>query len=385
MRHKSGFLKGFSREVKNCLYDRNLFLIALIAPVLYLFFYGSVYLHNVSTRLDVAVVDYDRTQTSRLFSRWIQADKVIHVINLDNTETARLQVERGSIQGYIVFPQGLESNLKSRKQTVLGLYANTSSFLVSNELNKRFAEIIESINVGMVQKYWMTQGIGRKQAMSAALPVRIDISPLGNASYGYSSFVYIAIFLLILHQLGIMVISESLAKEKELGSIPGWKTANGNKLLTMLLSKTLPYFMLNLLYYLMLIVIAYPIFHLQVQCPIWQLILLAIPFYLAVNALGWVLGSLFQNQLQAFQLIVVSSMPLILISGYLWPVSAMPVMLRPLPYLLPTYPMMTMMQAMTQTAASIWQLLPFWLLMWLQAVVYGVLGYSLWNRVIRSK
>ncbi len=384
MSSKGRFKQGFIREVKNCLNDRNLFLIALIAPVFYLFFYGSVYMHNVVIKLNVAVVDYDKTATSRHYSNFIEADKVIRLRYQDNTDNARLLVERGIIQGYIVIPQGLEKNLKTGRQTVLGLYANANSFLVSNELNKRFSEITESMNTGVMMKYWKAQGLSTKQAFGASMPIRIDISPLGNAAYGYSSFIYIAIFLLILHQLGIIVVSESLAKEKELHTIESWQSASGNNLPMMLISKTAPYLILNFLYYLMLVVIAYPIFHLQIQCPMWQLIILAIPFYLALNTFAWVLGSFFQNQLQAFQFIVVGSMPLIMISGYLWLPSALPMILKPLPYLLPTYPMMTMMQAMTQTEASLGQLWSFWLILWIQTAGYGILGIYLWQRIMQK-
>ena len=385
MKVRSVFRSTFVRELKILLFDRNLFMVALLAPVFYLFFYGSVYLHNVSTSINVAVLDYDHSSASHRFSRMLASDNVLQLRQLDDVQEARLLIEQGAIQGYLVIPAGMETKLKAGRRCILGAYINNNSFLVDNELNKRFSTLVESFNASLMQKYWQAKGIPSQTALLRAMPLRIDITPLGNAAYGYSSFLYPAIFILILHQLGLLSMCLSLAKEKEDGLIKHWSDTSQGNLAVMMLGKTAPYFILNVLYFLMLVVLAFPLFHLPLHCSLVSLLLAALLFYLALNACAWFVGSFFQNMLQAFQLIVLSSMPVIMLSGYTWPVYALPVLLKPLPFLLPAYPMMIILQAMTQTGAHLTQLSFYLLVQTVQFVCYAGLAWLRWKKIsIRS-
>lgn len=373
--------KGFLYELNTLLNDRNLILICLIAPVIYLFFYGSVYTHNVITKLHIGVIDNDHSDISRKLVRFFSADGTIHLHYYEDQRAARLAVEEGTIQGYLSIPPKFEDKAKSGLQARYKVFSNASSFMVANEISKRVTEVTQSLNAAIGMKYWRAQGATAEAAFINVMPVKIDISSYGNAAYGYSSFLYIVLFILIMHQLFIIALGETFAKEKS--TLAAWKHEAGNNVVTLLTSKAAIYFALYMIYYSMLLVIAYPVFHLSIRCPLWQLFTLSIPFFIALTGIALILSSWFRNQAEAFQLIVVTSMPIILLSGYTWPSFSLPIYIKVVSYLLPIFPMATSMQSMTQLGATLWQLWPNFILLWCHAIIYSLIGIQLWKKILR--
>ncbi|HNX00771.1 MAG TPA: ABC transporter permease, partial [Candidatus Cloacimonadota bacterium] len=202
--------------------ERAILLIVLIAPVLYLFFYGSIYVHNTVTKAEIAVIDRDQSEFSRLYRQYLEADPVLVTQPINDVDEAQRLLEEQKIAGYLILPSHLEKDVKQGKQVVIPAYINTGSFILGNELNKRFLQINQTLSTGILLKTWEARGLNPKTALQQSMPVTVDISPVGNFGYGYGSFLLVGLFLLILHQLMLISISESTALEFEKNTVGEW-------------------------------------------------------------------------------------------------------------------------------------------------------------------
>jgi ABC-2 type transport system permease protein len=222
-------------------------------------------------------------------------------------------------------------------------------------------------------KTWQAKGIPMNNALKQAIPIKVDISAIGNAGYGYGSFLLVGLFILILHQLMLISLCESVARENEMKTVNDWFNASGRKTLKALGNKVLPYFLIFIIYYLFVPTLPFQAFHLVQYGNFSSILLLGFSAFLVLGEIGLLLGSFFKSQLQALQFTAVMSIPLFLVSGFSWPIEQMPLSLQLLNYLLPTHFLLLPFQSITQLGSTTQEQLPSLLVLWIQAIIYFLL------------
>jgi len=126
----------FNNELKIVISDHSILLTVVIAPLLYAFFLGSIYVNKDIEQIRFAVVDYDNTKTTRTLTRMLAASQKIDMVgHLDNYEEAVAKLKNIDINGFLVFTNGFEKDLMRMEGANLNLYLNTTQFLPSNDLN----------------------------------------------------------------------------------------------------------------------------------------------------------------------------------------------------------------------------------------------------------
>ena len=68
------------REAEIIRRDSDIFMIILVAPLFYAFFYGAVYLEKGESDVPVAIVDCDRSPLSCELARRIDAHQLVKVV-----------------------------------------------------------------------------------------------------------------------------------------------------------------------------------------------------------------------------------------------------------------------------------------------------------------
>ena len=114
-----------------------------------------------------------------------------------------------------------------------------------------------------------------------------------------------------------------------------------------------------------------------------NILAMLIPFLAAVIGLGMVMGELIPRRELATLIVVLSSLPLVFCAGFIWPTSELPLGLQYLAKLFPSTPAINGFLRLNQMGASFQQVLPYWGLLWGQAVTYG--GLALWLMARKNK
>jgi len=345
----------FWRETEIIRHDRNIIIVLLLAPVVYAFFLGTIFTNKTETNVPIVIVDNDRTVISRSLIRSLDSHQLLQVTETaTDFESAKADIIESRAQAVVYIPRNFEGALKSGQAVNLEIYLNTARFLPSNDINKAVNEVALTIAAGIRLKYFQTKGLNTEQAKELVQPLSGDIRPLFNVAESYGDFLLPGLFVLILQQTLLFGLSLSVAREREMKTLVELNTMSGDCSLVAVLGKGAPYFLLYGAYTIFSLVVFFSLFILNVLGSMSALAALMVLFLIAIIGLAVFVSSFFKQEIEALQFLIFSSMPLFLLSGYSWPVWAMPWPLRSLTQLLPGTPLFQAFVRVTQMGAG-WQ------------------------------
>lgn len=330
-----------NRELHRVIQDHSIFLTVIIAPILYAFFLGSIYLNKDINNIRFGVVDHDHTFTSRELTRKLSASPKIDLTeHLSNYQDGLMEMKKLNILGFVVFPKSFEKDLLDKKETQVTLYLNNTRFLPSNELNMAVNKVMLQAGSKIRLKYFEKQGIISGFAERMINPLKINIDPLYNTTNSYGGFLLPALFFVIIQQTLLLGMTESVSKDRECALLKN----DLKGIVSYMVGKSAYYLVLYAAYVVFFTLVIFPVFQLPVKASLVPIFVISILFLMTILLLGMWMGTFVKRQKNSLVILAFSTYPLFLLSGYSWPVSSMPVFLQALAALIPTTPMMEAMR-----------------------------------------
>ncbi|MCK9279528.1 MAG: ABC transporter permease [Melioribacteraceae bacterium] len=347
------------REIKIILKDKDIFMIILIAPLFYSFFYGSIYFNKSENNIPFAIVDYDNSISSQKLIRMIDATSMIEIKEItSDPRTAQVEIEAGNISGYLLIPKDFESSIKSKSGVVLNSYLNTTRFLISNDLNKAINETVADFNKSLTLKYYYAKGINKDAAQTFIEPVATDIRSMFNTTDSYGDFLIPAILILILQQTLFFALAESIAKENEFNTLRDYFSLAKNKVNLIIHGKSIFYLLISSSYALFFFTIVYSVFNVPFRGNAFVFASITLLLLLTVIYYSLFVASFFKRKILALQFLTLTSYPIFLISGYSWRLDSMPLVVKWIAYLIPSTPFYTAFVRVVQMGAGFNDILP---------------------------
>lgn len=333
-------------ELKVVVGNHSILLTVVIAPLLYAFFLGSIYLNKDIDQIRFAVVDYDNSKTSRTLAQLLSASQKIDMVGyLEDYEDGVQKLRSLEIEGFLVFTDGFEKELMKMEGTNLNLYLNTTQFLPSNDINMAVNKVMLTVGSGIRLKYYETNGINPQRAMQLINPIAAEIKPIYNVTNSYGGFLLPGLFFLILQQTLLIGLGESVSRDNEKGIMRPALGSSPFGIFNYILGKIGYYVFLYLAYLIIFTAVIFPFFGLPVAGSIVSIFVLSMVFLITIMLLTMLIGTFVKSQVRMMEILAFTSYPFFLLSGYSWPISSMPQPLQWLAALIPTTPMM---EAMTR-------------------------------------
>lgn len=346
-------LEILKREIRNVSKDSSLFLILLLAPILYAFMYGSIYLNKGEEKVRLALIDNDGTAISRTLTQQLNSTPMIEIVPSSNISEAQEMMFQGEVQGYFYIQSGFEKNIFSLKQTNVNLVLNASRFLPSSDLLSTATKVCLTVGAGVRKTYFNKQGMGEDEAMKMTNPINMDYRPLYNSSMTYGAFLLPGLLAIILQQtllIGVAAAFTSEREEKKLLSLYQLSRQNISK---MIFGKSLLYFVVFMIFGFFFSVVNFSVFDVEVRGNYFDLAVVSALFIATIIVFGMLIGSFFKTKLFAFQVLVFSSYPIFLITGYSMPYQALPRFVQILSDMLPTSPFLKIYISIVQAGGSL--------------------------------
>jgi ABC-2 type transport system permease protein len=341
------------REIRLVSTDHSLLLTLLIAPILYAFFYGSIYSQKEEKGVKIAVVDADGSSLSRNIVEQIDATPIVHVIRAANIGEAKQMMFTGKSEGYMYIARGLKKDVLSLQQAHIVLALNNSRFLPSSDLQKAITQISLAAGIKVRIKYFKKTGKGSQLALWEARPVKLNHKSLYNPSGSYGSFILPGLLALILQQTLLIGLTESMALERQRKSLTELIRKGRGNLSAVLWGKGLGYFVLFACYALFFVAVNFNILHIPFRGSPLDLSILMAVFLLSIIPLGLLIGSFFKSQVLSLQVMAFSTYPIFLITGYSVPYHSLPQVVQGIASLLPTTPFLLAYQSMVLAGSSL--------------------------------
>jgi ABC-2 type transport system permease protein len=327
--------------MKTVLADHSVLLTVLVAPLVYVFLMGNIYVNKEVRQIPFSVVDYDKTPTTIKLTQLLSSDPKIKLMPAPNGyEEAKKEMYKLKVQGFLVFPKGFEKHLLKGESSDVKLYLNTTRFLPSNDLNRAVNTVMMTVGSGIRLHYFATKGLNPKYGMQRINPVMADVHPVYNATNNYGDYLLPGLLFLILQQTLLIGLGESFVRRRERGELSAVLQKNGTGIAAWL-SGSLGYnVLLYSAYILFFFGVAFPVLDIPLRGNLFTLFTIALLFLVVVMVYTLLIASFSKKQIRIMEVLAFTSYPLFLLSGYSWPVYAMPEPLQWLASVIPTTPMM---------------------------------------------
>ncbi|AFD09472.1 ABC transporter permease [Solitalea canadensis] len=342
----------FLREAALIAKDHSLLLTLLIAPVLYAFFYGSIYINKEEEEIPMAIVDMDHSGLSKQLAEQINNLQAIELISAPGLDEAQKMMYKGQTQGYLFIENGLEKKVLSLQSANIVLAANAARFLPSSDLLSGVTQVSLTVGAGVRLKFYEMQGLNEATAMHEVMPLNLDNRPLFNERVSYGAFLLPGILALILQQTLLIGLTGSMASEREKNTINQLSDTAGNYSVA-LWGKGSFYFLLFMCYAFFFLTVNFTVLKLPVRGSAFDITVIMALFLLTIIPMGIWIGSLFKSQLLCVQIMAFSTYPVFLVTGYSWPFESLPLPLQWFSSLLPTTPFLKVYTSLVQQGGGL--------------------------------
>jgi len=308
---------------------RSLYL-AFILPLVLILLFGYALSLDVEN-VGVMVVDHDKTSTSRDFIRQVDASPYFNVItHLPDDDAAVKELDRGSTTIVLVIPPGWTADIRADRKAQLQVLLDGSDPNFASLSRGYITAFIERYNNRLFVDFLNRQG---REKMKPAVEGRIRV--WFNEDLESRKFIIPGIIAVIIMIVGAMLTSLVIAREYENGTMETIKSLpiRAEEFLT---GKAIPYFFIAMTDVFVAMLMGQFLFGIVMKSSFW-LMVLATTLYLCVAlSLGLLISVVTKSQLVANQVaILVTYLPSLLLSDFVFPVANMPKFIQLVTYVVP--------------------------------------------------
>jgi ABC-2 type transport system permease protein len=329
-------IRIFKREIDLIFQNPSILLLLFAAPIVYSFLYTAIFMQKLERDVPLAVVDYDKSKKSRELIRYLDAHEAVKVNAIVPSENeAYSNLQNFKTMAILIIPKGFESKIKRGLQTKVSISVNNTRFMIANDIVRGVNDVISDISKNTVVEFFKNKGIKESEADKLAEPLILNSKSLFNNTESYGDFIIVGLLALILQQLLLISVAMSSAHEKETGMFKELIHKISGSYVKFIIGKAGIYFLFYSAYAFLFFTLHYYLYKLPFQGSVFSLILLTLIQFITLSISGLFIGSYFPSKIVTIIILVFSSYPIFLLSGYSWPIQAFPGLLKIVAYLLP--------------------------------------------------
>ena len=307
-------LMGFIRkELTQTLKDPRMRVLIFIMPMLQLCLFGYAISNEIkNVKLEV-VLDAKDFVLRDIYEHSISSGWFIPAKSTES-DPYKL-IESGAADAVLVPPPGGFTKALGRGQAPLQLLINATNVNKAQSVEGYLQNIVHST---------VQEDLKLPQLKS---PIHLDTRVLFNPSLETSIFMVPGTMCMLMIITTMVISNIAIVREKEMGTFEMLISAPITKLEVML-GKTLPYVILGMSNFPLILAIAIFLFHVPMRGSFFVLLGAAFVFVCTAVALGTLISTYCQNQQQATLGGFLFLFPMIMFSGLMFPVENMPYAIR---------------------------------------------------------
>jgi ABC-2 type transport system permease protein len=347
---------------------RSLYL-AFIIPMLLILLFGYALSLDVE-HIPTAVVDYDRTPESRDFIRRLDATVYFDVAAHPPSAAALTDLlDRNRVILGIVIPPGWSADLKAGRKSALQLVIDGSDPNTAGNTRAFITAFIAQAN-----ERSLLDTLNRQGREPIRPPVEGRIRVWFNEDLESRNFIVPGIIAVIIMIVGALLTSMVIAREYENGTMETLR-ALPVRAGEFFLGKAIPYFFITLVDVLVAILMGQLLFGVVMKASFWLMILASGVYILVALSIGLLISVKTKSQLVANQLaVLVTYLPSLLLSDFVFPQQNMPVPLKAVSKLVPATYYVDILNGLYLRDLSFLQLWPSFLMLVMMAALLSALN-----------
>lgn len=317
-----GFAAIFKKELTQMVRDKITLMFALFVPVFELILFGVIDMN--AKNIPTVVFDQSRTQESRRLVEQFTATGYLKIVEYaQSRQDLQHAIVAAEAQVGIEIPPDYARNLAGgRRADVLVLIDGSDSSVASQALTAANGVILQ-------------EGISKLlEPTGGHPPIEAHPMMLFNPDMRSANLLIPGLIAILLTFSGTILSAFAIVKERERGTLEQLMVTPVSPL-AVVLGKILPY--MGLAYGTLIIVLLLMrfLFRVPFNGSVTLLLALSSVYLLALLSFGLLISSRAGSQMEAMQQAMGIMLPSVLLSGYVFPLAALPVPLRVISYILP--------------------------------------------------
>lgn len=306
--------------------DRRSRRVLVVAPIVMLLLFGYVVNYDIRI-IRVALLDQSHTRESRIIADAFSANKIFRITNFleDQRELEQLLL-KGKVDLGIKIGPDVSRKIRKGETAEIQIIADGS---MSNMASIRIAYsvmVLDKLNRQLIRELY---------------PLQMDYGKIDgrirtwyNPNLDSQHFFVPGIVAFVVMLIALLLTSIAIIKEKEAGTIEQL-IVTPLKPVELIVGKTIPYIIISLAQMIVVTIIAVFWFQIPLAGSLILLFIATCLFLLSTLGVGLFISTVSSTQQQAMMTTFFFILPFFMLSGFVFPIANMPVVVQWLTYLNP--------------------------------------------------
>ncbi|MBO3763350.1 MAG: ABC transporter permease [Thermoproteota archaeon] len=302
----------------------------ILLPIILMLLFGYMFpSEGTINHIPIAVVQQDYSSIAiALYSQFVQSaesSKLFNVVTYSSLAEAENQLAAGNVYAIVIFRQGTGNSLASVGHADVEVIVDQLNPTIDSATIAELSSIFSSLNL----KPTFNPGFSENtQAINVHFSGLIPGTP--------SSFEFLAPGFIVMAVVlgGLQGLAMSVSRERELGTLEGLLAAPIPRF-SIVIGKGLAQAVRGIISGTIIVIISVTLFGVKIYGNIFLMALVLTLGILSFIGLGIIATSLVSDQESAQLILMMIQLPMVFISGIMYPTLQLPTWLRNLAYLLP--------------------------------------------------
>ncbi len=303
--------------------DARSMILAFVLPMSLILFFGYAITFDVKN-IELAVLDHDVSPQSRRLLDSFESSGYFRIERyLARDDEIRTTLDRGRAQLVLVIPPTFSSDITASRQATVQLIldggdANTAT------IARGYAEAI----------------VSRTSVQLSGLPTSIPLIQTAsrvwyNETLESMNMIVPGLIAVIMSIIAAMLTALTIAREWERGTMEQLAATPVSRF-EVVLGKLIPYVGIGLIDVLLAVLAGLVVFHVPLRGNVFLVATMALLFLIGALGFGMFLSATLKSQVLATQAAMITTyLPALLLSGFLYSIANMPIVLRAVTYVIP--------------------------------------------------
>lgn len=292
-------------------------------PIAQIMLFGFAITNEINN-VKIAILDKSKdTETQKI----IQKISNSSYFNIEQELTSESQIEsifkKGKVKAVLVFEKDFIKQLQTQK--------NGKVQVITDATDPNMANTISNYITSILQNFIQEKNKNNKQAYQIQTQTQLFYNSSMKSVFTFVPGVMTVILMLV----SAMMTSISITREKELGTME-ILLVSPIKPFQVIIGKVFPYIFLSIINAAVILLLGFFVFEMPIEGSLFLLAIESVLFIICALTLGILISTLSDSQQTAMMISLFGLMlPVILLSGFIFPISSMPLPLQVISNIIP--------------------------------------------------
>jgi len=331
------------KEARQLMRDRSSIMVGMLLPVLLILIFGYGLSFDVEN-MPVAIVADDPSPAAADVASGFYLSPYFSPVVVGSVAAAERMMRSGEVDGIVHFSSDFSRRLAAGRATVQVLV---------NGVDANRARVMQAYAEGALAQ-WQARRLAAGEFASGG--VRIEQRIWFNEANTSTWFIVPGLIVLIMTLIGAFLTALVMAREWERGTLEALFVTPVRSA-EVLVSKIVPYFFVGLIGLLLCLFAARFLFVVPIRGSLLLIVFASMLYLLVALGIGLLISSAVKNQFLAAQIaLIVSFLPALMLSGFLFDLRSVPAIVRAVSTVLPATYYVELLQTLF-LAGNVWPLI----------------------------